>query len=921
MTITAESDLTLFTNMKSIMSLVDKLRDFKLDSYMSLPRITVLGEQSAGKSSILESIVGLNFLPRGSGVVTRRPLELRLRRVNTPVPTFVFTRDFPNKKITNPEEVCKTIESLTDKVAGIDKFISADPIVLEVSSASVPDLTLVDLPGITRIPIGKQPQNIEEITKNLIRFYCESPDSLILCIIPANIDITTSDALLFARQLDPVGARTLGVLTKIDLMDEGVDCKKVLMNEEIKLTHGFVGIKGRNQREVNEKKTVKEAIQTELNYFCRHPVYSTLPSDILGTSSLVNRTSKILFEMIQTALPRIQREIGERKKKARDTLDALGEDFPDTDEKKMEMVFKLVRSFKESYDQDISGKYFFENTQNIRSKAQRKKTETVTFQLNQQFNELYHDFAAPDFQVTREYTNDYIQNAMDTYQGDSMPGFQSFDSFLFLITPKLRTLKSPIYEVLEESKMILENKGNELLEELLKKYPKLLNEIRDTFLRVLNTTKMNTQKILDNIVRCEENYLFTNNPEILQGAVIKRNVKATAVNLMVAELRFRIDAYFNITVKNIRNTVPKVVGQFLLKKLRDNLEVEILNSLAKKNYCLDGIVESDATTEHRKSIKQELNSLTAAENLLINEFGMTFDFGKNTDLPSSARRIDTTEISTELMEDIDKMNDDFLNFNIGLLKLTGETPKMNPIIIKEKPLPGRNEGTTQQRPNVGRDESNNQTKPSQQTNQQPSPANGQQAFRLGGGTSEKKQAPEPQPRQEVPIGNKTQPVSSTQPSNLTQNTNYQQPQQTQAQQRPNPQIQQPTQNYQQQPQQQPQQQQPQQPQQQQPVTRPSQNQFDINLFSQPSNIQTNQQRNPNPTKPTTGDASQNAFLNFGNNRDKSPFKVPGQSSQPQQPQPQQTPSQQKPTPVFLQKPEETKQTTKPTGGKFNNLFG
>ena len=79
--------------MRSMISLVDKLRDFHLHEYISLPRIAVLGEQSAGKSSLLESICGLNFLPRGSGIVTRRPLELRMIRAPISEPYFIFPKD------------------------------------------------------------------------------------------------------------------------------------------------------------------------------------------------------------------------------------------------------------------------------------------------------------------------------------------------------------------------------------------------------------------------------------------------------------------------------------------------------------------------------------------------------------------------------------------------------------------------------------------------------------------------------------------------------------------------------------------------------------------------------------------------------------------------------------------------------------
>lgn len=906
MAVQAESDATLFSNMKSIMSLVDRLRDFKLDNYISLPRITVLGEQSAGKSSILEAVVGMNFLPRGSGVVTRRPLELRLKKVNVPVPYFIFARDFPNKKITSQEEVCKTIEQLTDKVAGTEKFISAEPIVLEVYSPTVPDLSLVDLPGITRIPIGKQPANIEEITKGLIRQYCDSPDSLILCVIPANIDITTSDALLFARQLDPSGSRTLGVLTKIDLMDEGVDCVKVLTNQEVQLTHGFVGIKGRNQREVNERKTVKDAIQAELNYFYRHPVYSTLPSELLGTSSLIGRVSKILYEMVQTALPRIQREILERKKKAKDAMDNLGENFPDSDEKKMELVFKLVRNFKESFDQDIAGKYFFEGTSSLKSKVQRKRGETVTYQLNQLFADLYQDYMGKDFRVTAEYSDAYIQNAMDTYQGDSMPGFQSFDSFLFLITPKLGMLKSPIYQVLEEAKNILETKGSELLDDLLKKYPKLLGEVKDTFLKVLNATKIKTQKILDNIVRCEENYLFTNNPQMLEGAVIKnKNMKTTAVNLMVTELRFRIDAYFNITVRNIRNTVPKIVGVFLLKKLRDNLEVEILNALSKKNYCIDGFAESDATADLRKRTRAELAALTSAENLLINEFGMTFNVTSDlgAERPGIKRR-DTQQIAAEMMEDIDRLNEDFLVFNAGLLKLGGQPSKPN-FVPKERPADAQSDYAFS-KPLSTTSTSVNGAMSTQQTQKQPAPA--------------PVVKPNMPPAPTTPPENTYKPNISSQPpppANQNQTMQNQNPAQAPArnpnppqQQYANPQSGWPNNNNP-----------PQQPPYTNPQAQPKPNNnlnspYDVNLFSGPTNP-------PRPNNPPPNN-NNNAFLNFNSNRDKSPMTAKpntgGPQTQPQgnpPPNPARPPA---PANQYVNAPTDNKQPPK-GNAKFGNLFG
>jgi hypothetical protein len=120
--------------MRSMISLIDRLRDFHLNDYISLPRIAVLGEQSAGKSSLLESICGMNFLPRGSGIVTRRPLELRMIKSTNEIPYFTFPDDFPEMMFEDPSQVTKTIEELTDKIAGISKGISEVPIVCNIYS-------------------------------------------------------------------------------------------------------------------------------------------------------------------------------------------------------------------------------------------------------------------------------------------------------------------------------------------------------------------------------------------------------------------------------------------------------------------------------------------------------------------------------------------------------------------------------------------------------------------------------------------------------------------------------------------------------------------------------------------------------------------------------------------------------------------
>ncbi|KAL0347732.1 UNVERIFIED_CONTAM: Dynamin-related protein 1A [Sesamum calycinum] len=188
----------------------------------ALPSIAVVGGQSSGKSSVLESVVGKDFLPRGSGIVTRRPLVLQLHRIEEGREYAEFGH-LPRKKFTDFAAVRKEISDETDRETGRSKQISTVPIYLSIYSPNVVNLTLIDLPGLTKVAVDGQSDSIVADIENMVRSYIEKPNCIILAVSPANQDLATSDAIKISREVDPKGERTFGVLTKIDLMDQGTD--------------------------------------------------------------------------------------------------------------------------------------------------------------------------------------------------------------------------------------------------------------------------------------------------------------------------------------------------------------------------------------------------------------------------------------------------------------------------------------------------------------------------------------------------------------------------------------------------------------------------------------------------------------------------------------------------------------------------
>uniref|UniRef100_A0A1I7ZGV1 Dynamin-type G domain-containing protein n=1 Tax=Steinernema glaseri TaxID=37863 RepID=A0A1I7ZGV1_9BILA len=263
--------------MQQLILLVNKFQDLCSDIGSSfdfdLPQIVVVGEQSVGKSSILENFVGKDFLPRGTGIVTRCPLILQL--INDPNGTerAVFQHK-PNEEFTDFSRVRTEIEVETNRATGGNQGISEKAINLKIYSPHVLNLTLVDLPGVTRVAQGNQRDDIESLVRELILSFIKNPNCLILACSQAIVDLSLSEALLLARKVDPTGERTIGVLTKLDLMDAGTDASDILKNKVLPLKKGYIGVVNRSQQEINDRSDMAAALKKEEEFFKKTPAYS-----------------------------------------------------------------------------------------------------------------------------------------------------------------------------------------------------------------------------------------------------------------------------------------------------------------------------------------------------------------------------------------------------------------------------------------------------------------------------------------------------------------------------------------------------------------------------------------------------------------------------------------------------------------------
>ncbi|KQK11242.1 dynamin-related protein 3B [Brachypodium distachyon] len=301
----------------SVIPIVNKLQDIfsqlGSSSTIDLPQVAVVGSQSSGKSSVLEALVGRDFLPRGSDICTRRPLVLQLvhqprRPADAEADEWGEFLHLPGRRYFDFREIRREIQAETDREAGGNKGVSDRQIRLKIHSPNVLNITLVDLPGITKVPVGDQPTDIEARIRTMILSYIKHKTCIILAVSPANADLANSDALQMARTADPDGSRTIGVITKLDIMDRGTDARNFLLGNVIPLRLGYVGVVNRSQQDINSDLSIRDALGREEKFFRSQPAYNGL-AQYCGIPQLAKKLNQILVQHIRTILPGLKSRI------------------------------------------------------------------------------------------------------------------------------------------------------------------------------------------------------------------------------------------------------------------------------------------------------------------------------------------------------------------------------------------------------------------------------------------------------------------------------------------------------------------------------------------------------------------------------------------------------------------------------------
>lgn len=397
---------------RRVLDTLAQVRKCGLESILSLPQLVVCGDQSAGKSSVLEALTDIPF-PRNDNLCTRFATEIILRRANTnsltikiiPDPKRPANEQTPFKafkeSITNFDELPRIMDAAMDIMDIGDgdsgprsKAFAMDVLSVEIEGPSRPQLTLVDIPGLINTNTKGITKADVEVVGEITDQYIKQPRTICLAVVSAASDPANQKILTKVREVDPDGDRTLGIITKPDRLPSGSGSENAYIelakNHNVFFKLGWHVLKNRTFEERDFD--LVERNMSETTYF-RTSNFKSLPEHCVGINTLRNRLSVLLFEHVKQELPKLRSDLEEALLEANTQLQVLGSNRTTAADCKAYLV-QLSLDFyevcKAAVDGHYEGEYFTSDADpafSLASPATIRRIRAVVQYMNTGFSD------------------------------------------------------------------------------------------------------------------------------------------------------------------------------------------------------------------------------------------------------------------------------------------------------------------------------------------------------------------------------------------------------------------------------------------------------------------------------------------------------------------------------------------------------
>ncbi|KAL2343245.1 hypothetical protein Fmac_004530 [Flemingia macrophylla] len=611
---------------------------------IQLPSIVVVGDQSSGKSSVLESLAGIS-LPRGQGICTRVPLVMRLQ--NHPLPQPELVLEF-NGKMVSTDEACvsEAINAATEELAGHGKGISNNPLTLVVKKNGVPDLTMVDLPGITRVPVHGQPENIYDQIKDMIMEYIKPEESIILNVLSASVDFTTCESIRMSQSVDKTGLRTLAVVTKADKSPEGL-LEKVTA-DDVNIGLGYVCVRNRIGDESYEDARIEEQ-----NLFESHPMLSKIDKSIVGIPVLAQKLVQVQASSISKTLPEIVRKINEKLSANLSELEKLPTNLA-TVADAMTAFMHIIGLIKESFRKILLRGEFDEYAEDEKMHCTARLAEMLDSYSQDLFNCVESD-------ATKNFLMDEIK-VLEEAKWIGLPNFMPRTAFLSILQRKVRGISDMPIGFVENVWNYLEDVLISVINRHSENYAQLLFSTRRASQVLISKKKQNSIKHVIEAIEMEKHTDYTCNPEFSQeynrlislqeafvNEVLNNENKPSHVNLegigkievghlrqypsvllRAFDLKVRMISYWKIVQKRLIDSIALHLMLSINELVNNDLEKEIVHDLlSPSGGGIERLLEeSPSISGKREKLQRSVKVLRESKETVANIIDRIGSFGE-----------------------------------------------------------------------------------------------------------------------------------------------------------------------------------------------------------------------------------------------------------------------------------------------------
>jgi len=626
----SENAITTTHLMKNelVLMTIEKLRGLLAMVDIECPQIVVIGEQSAGKSSVLESICEIE-IPRGQTITTRVPLYLMMKtnRSLRDGETIIRLADNPQMgncvRLKRTSEIQYHIVTMTQKNVPKEGDVQDIPIYVMIERKRCADLVLVDLPGLAYNAEDENIENIKENTEAMIRKYIQPASATILVAIEAQRDFGTQEVIKIAKEYDPKGERTLGIFTKTDRVEHGVDLRKKVVDGPIKFGLGNVCVVNRSLEDISKGMTLAEARDKESKFFKESSIVVGLSDDQWGVLSLRSHIVELQSRAIDKAIPEIKKQVNDKIFECRRGIANLPPKV--TQSKVVATTFGYAKDINQAYQDFAEGnkvptdeKYAL--CKNLYSYAKEAEAELYGMK----------SFTDPIFE---EKIN--LSEAMVI--GSKLPNFLNdtifkdiFWTTFFPVAEKV--VSELILKCVESCRATMMHviRGANI-----NSYPKLLSYFEECVTEAVDKCLSDLKHNTDNILLAEKhvgtvdssyenilNHLRANGEENADG-----RAKVSWMGLFFrlnplqhrnsSEMALSLEAYSILVKRRIVDQIPKLIRLYLVDKLQEAVTSNVLEIVQDGIERMHRIFDNNPADEAKRiKFEKELKAAEGAYNEL-----------------------------------------------------------------------------------------------------------------------------------------------------------------------------------------------------------------------------------------------------------------------------------------------------------------